>query len=172
MKKPKKAFLLCLLSVLLIGGDRFSKIYAKEHLLSKGELSYFHDMLRLEYVENTGAFLSFGDTWSPAISFWAFSIIPMIFLFVLFLYALRESKHPGYWHVVPLVLVFSGGIGNIIDRIFYDRHVSDFINVGFHDLRTGIFNFADLYVTTGVIMYLYVHYKARQVVNSSGSETD
>ena len=50
----------------------------------------------------------------------------------------------------PFAFIFSGGIGNIIDRIMFDRHVVDFMNLGVNNLRTGIFNFADVYVTTGV----------------------
>jgi signal peptidase II len=53
--------------------------------------------------------------------------------------------------VFSFALIFAGGIGNIIDRILYDRHVTDFLNVGFGNIRTGIFNVADICVTAGVI---------------------
>jgi hypothetical protein len=49
---------------------------------------------------------------------------------------------------------FSGGMGNITDRVLYNRHVTDFINLGIMNIRTGIFNVADLYVTIGVLMLL------------------
>ena len=32
--------------------------------------------------------------------------------------------------IFPLVLIFSGGIEDIIDRVLYDRHVTDFVNMG------------------------------------------
>jgi signal peptidase II len=53
--------------------------------------------------------------------------------------------------VFSLALLFSGGIGNIIDRILFDRHVTDFLNIGLGTLRTGIFNVADICVTAGAI---------------------
>jgi signal peptidase II len=69
--------------------------------------------------------------------------------------------------MLPFALVFSGGIGNIIDRIIFDRHVVDFMNLGVNNLRTGIFNFADVYVVTGVTLLLVARYKrpARQEIS-------
>ena len=40
---------------------------------------------------------------------------------------------------------------NIIDRILFDRHVTDFMNLGIQNIRTGIFNVADICVTAGAI---------------------
>lgn len=57
----------------------------------------------------------------------------------------------GIMKVFSLALLFSGGIGNIIDRILFDRHVTDFMNLGFLNIRTGIFNVADICVTAGAI---------------------
>jgi signal peptidase II len=56
-----------------------------------------------------------------------------------------------------LALIFAGGVGNIIDRIFFDRHVSDFMNIGILRVRTAIFNFADVYITIGVIAFLLLY---------------
>jgi signal peptidase II len=61
--------------------------------------------------------------------------------------------------MIPYILIFSGGVGNIADRIIYDRHVTDFMNLGINEWRTGIFNVADLYVTSGVIMLLISQFK-------------
>lgn len=62
-----------------------------------------------------------------------------------------------------LALIFAGGIGNIIDRIFFDRHVPDFIIIGFKNLHTGIFNVADVCVTAGVIGLLLFYRDKKQV---------
>jgi signal peptidase II len=50
--------------------------------------------------------------------------------------------------------MLAGGLGNIIDRLRFDRHVTDFMNLGIGSVRTGIFNFADLYVTFAAIGFL------------------
>jgi signal peptidase II len=159
MKKGAKLFLLCLISIIFIGCDHATKELAKEHLKDKAPLSWYHDTFRLEYAENTGAFLSFGATWPKAVSFWTMSILPLLFLAGLFVYAVRKTVTGSMLSVLPFILIFAGGIGNIVDRIIYDRHVTDFMNLGINNLRTGIFNFADLYVTAGVIMLLVFQFR-------------
>jgi signal peptidase II len=44
-----------------------------------------------------------------------------------------------------------GGIGNLIDRALHQGAVVDFMNVGLGNLRTGIFNVADVALTGGAI---------------------
>ena len=159
MSKQVKLFLFLFSSILFIGCDHVSKELAKEHLKDRAPRSYYHDTFRLEYVENTGAFLSFGDNWSKTVSFWTMSIIPLIILVAIFIYAVRRAGNHSFWSLFPFVLIVSGGLGNIIDRIVYNRHVTDFLNLGINNLRTGIFNLADLYVTAGVIMLFFFQFR-------------
>lgn len=151
MKKWLRIVLFCCLSLVFIGCDRFTKDIAKERLMDKEPQSYFHDTFRLQYVENTGAALSLGDSIPQPYNFWLLSILPLIFLLVLFAYAIKKADEISPVKLFFLSMIFSGGIGNIIDRIAYDRHVADFMNMGIQNLRTGIFNFADVCVTFGVI---------------------
>ena len=53
---------------------------------------------------------------------------------------------------IALSFVLAGGIGNVIDRLFHDGRVIDFLNLGLGSLRTGIFNVADVAITGGVIL--------------------
>ena len=117
--------------------------------------SWLGDLFRLQYAENTGAFLSLGSTLS---GFWRASVMvgvnSLILLGVLiFLLAARFSNITA---PTALSLVLAGGVGNLIDRVFRDGVVVDFMNmgVGFGDfsLRTGIFNIADLAIVAGVIL--------------------
>ncbi len=64
MKKHVKIFLFCICCFAFIGCDRVTKDLAKEHLKNKQSVSYFHDTVRLEYVENTGAALSLGGSFT------------------------------------------------------------------------------------------------------------
>jgi signal peptidase II len=162
MKREHKILLFCLISLVFVGCDRATKSLAKEHLQNKEPLSYFHDTVRLEYAENTGAFLSFGAEWPQALSFCVFTIFPLLFLSGLFIYAIKKSKEIGILKMLAFVFIFSGGIGNIIDRVIFNKHVSDFMNLGINNLRTGIFNVADVYVTTGVFLLLLLNFKERK----------
>ena len=150
-----KIILFCCCCIAFIGCDRVTKNLAKAHLKDKEPLTYFHDSIRLLYTENTGAALSLGDNLSKTASFWLLSIIPLLILLALVVYTIKNLQQMGRMKIFSLALIFSGGIGNIIDRILFDRHVTDFINVGIGDLRTGIFNVADVCVTAGVIGLLF-----------------
>jgi len=52
-------------------------------------------------------------------------------------------------------------MGNLIDRVWNNGLVTDFINVGIGPVRTGVFNVADLAVTFGAIAvgYLFLQRK-------------
>jgi signal peptidase II len=51
-------------------------------------------------------------------------------------------------------LVLSGGVGNLLDRVLHDGRVIDFMNLGRGNLRTGIFNVADMCITFGVLLLI------------------
>ena len=145
-------------SLLFIGCDRVTKDLAKEHLMNHEPVTYLHNSVVLEYVENTGAALSLGDNLPKAVSFWLLSMLPLLFLVILFIYAIRKVEVLNNWKLLAFSLIFAGGLGNIIDRIAFDRHVTDFMNVGIGSLRTGIFNVADMCVTAGVIVLLFAYW--------------
>jgi signal peptidase II len=161
MKKQSKILVFCLSSLTLISWDKATKELAKEHLMNKEPVSYFHNTFRLEYVENTGAAMNLGDDLSKPMSFWLLSIGPLMILSLLFIYTIKRSKELSLSKMISFALVFSGGMGNIIDRLMYDRHVTDFMNIGINNIRTGIFNVADVCVTTGVILLAVFYYKER-----------
>lgn len=144
----------CLFSLSLISWDKVAKDLAKAHLRDKPAQSYLGDTFRLEYVENTGAAMSMADDLSPRASFWLLSVLPLAVLIGLFAYVIRHIQEIRTSRMIGLCLIFAGGIGNIMDRLVFDRHVTDFMNIGVRNLRTGIFNFADLWITAGVVSLL------------------
>jgi signal peptidase II len=151
MRTSLKILFFCVFCFAFIGCDRATKDIAKEHLKDKAAISYLHDTVRLQYVENTGAAMSFGDELPKTINLILLSILPLLLLIALFAYTIKNAGQMSFMKMFSLALIFAGGIGNIIDRILYDRHVPDFMNLGIDHFRTGIFNVADVCVTSGVI---------------------
>ena len=170
MKNWLKVLLFCLASLMFIGCDRITKDLAKEHLMYREPISYFHNTFILEYVENTGAALSLGDQLSKPVSFWLLSVLPLVFLVTVFIYAIRKMKEFSLLKALSFSMIVAGGLGNIIDRILFDRHVTDFMNIGIHNVRTGIFNFADVCVTAGVIGLL-ISYREKKPETDLNVET-
>ena len=151
MRTSIKILLFCISSFVFIGCDRATKELAKEHLKNKEPISYLHNTVSLTYAENTGAAMSFGDHLPKAASLVLLSFLPLLLLLTLFAYAVKHANEFSNLKLFCISLIFAGGIGNVIDRIFFNRHVPDFMILSFHQLRTGIFNVADVCVTMGMI---------------------
>ena len=153
-----------------IGCDRATKIVAKEHLSPHQTVSFLHDTVRLQYAENTGAFLSFGANIPERARFFIFTILVGLFLFGLLLFQLFSSQF-NRLQVAAMALILGGGFGNMIDRVAHEGRVFDFMNVGLGRLRTGVFNFADMSITFGVLWFFYLAFKSRDKDSSDGKDS-
>lgn len=162
MNTKFKVVLLCLLSFSLVSCDQVTKDLARQYLMYEGTFSYFHDFFRLQYVENTGAAMSLGADLPQPYNFVLLSILPLAVMLALITYAFLHIRQLNAFRITAFALVFAGGMGNIIDRILRDRHVTDFMNMGISNLRTGIFNVADICVTTGVICLFISFYRTEK----------
>lgn len=148
MTAVKKRFLIVTLLLATVGLDRITKVIARDRLESAPPISLFGGIVRLDYVENPGAFLGLGSGLSETTRFWIFSVLVVGFLVGLFLYVLI-NRRLSVIEVAAFSLILGGGLGNLIDRVLYD-YVIDFLVVGIGKLRTGVFNVADLAITAGV----------------------
>ncbi len=164
-----KITLFCAITFSLIGCDKIAKDMAKEYLKDKQPISYFHNTVRLEYAENTGVFLSLGTDMPKPVKFWLMCMLPLVFLIGLFAWAIKKSKEFTFIKLLPLALIFAGGVGNIKDRMLYDMHVTDFLIIGIQHLRTGIINLSDLYVTCGAIALLFL-FREKKVTTQAAQQ--
>ena len=55
-------------------------------------------------------------------------------------------------NLVGLSVILAGGLGNLVDRWFHDGSVVDFVSLGVGELRTGIFNLADIAIIAGLLL--------------------
>lgn len=126
-------------------------------------ISFADDLFRFQYIQNAGAFLSLGatlPTHTRELLFTAgVSVVVAITLgLLLFRPTLTTQATFG------LSLICSGGIGNLIDRIAYKGYVIDFLNIGIGNIRTGIFNIADVAITIGVLLlFMASRYHEQQI---------
>jgi signal peptidase II len=51
-------------------------------------------------------------------------------------------------------MILGGGFGNLFDRLYYGS-VIDFIDLNYKSFHWFIFNVADMFITTGVIILIY-----------------
>jgi signal peptidase II len=75
-------------------------------------------------------------------------------LLAILLWMLAARWDIGRVSFTAVALILAGGLGNLIDRVCRNGVVIDFLNLGVGSMRTGIFNMADMAITTGVIILL------------------
>jgi signal peptidase II len=147
----------CVLVVLVligcVGCDQLTKSAARAYLPGTGVHSYLVDSLRLEYAQNSGAFLNLGESLSPTVRFDGLIIGVGLFVLALVLGAVLAARLT-WLQRIALAAVGAGGLGNLIDRIRFDGMVTDFLNLGLGPLRTGIFNVADATLMLGAGLLL------------------
>ncbi len=155
MEFKKRVLIIFFILLAVVVCDRITKHVAKQNLQPYEIIRLLNDTVRLQYAENTGAFLSLGSNISEPARYIVFTLLVGIFLGCLLTYLLL-SKQLTRLQVMAMSLVLGGGIGNLIDRIAHEGRVFDFMNVGIGSLRTGIFNVADMSITFGVLWFLFL----------------
>lgn len=154
--KYLKIFLILFILASLIGCDQVTKQIAKEKLSNSGTVVYLNNLLRFQYAENPGAVLSLGSDLPAHYKVWILAIIPGILL-VFILFYILFNKQLTYNGIIAFSLISGGGISNLIDR-FSNGFVIDFMIITLGSYSTGIFNIADVAITSGVLLIIYLYF--------------
>ena len=131
--------------VVLILLDQGTKLWALASLKPSHNMTLVEGFMDLTFVENRGvAFGMFsGQRWFILL------LTGIIAAGLIWFYVTMPKKKEYFPLRVSLVLVLSGAIGNIIDRLFRG-YVVDFFEFTFFEWP--VFNVADIYVVVGVIL--------------------
>jgi signal peptidase II len=148
MRRHARALCLLALMTVCIGCDRVTKDAAVQNLQHAAPVDLVGGIVHLEYAENRGAFLNLGDS-LPAGARFAVLVIGTSLLLACIAFVLVRRPRAGW--SVPLCLILAGGAGNLVDRAMHGR-VVDFLQIGIGPVRTGIFNMADVAITSGVLV--------------------
>jgi signal peptidase II len=142
---------LALLIVLILAADQQTKSLARQNLRAHSPKHF--GVVTLIYAENTGAFLNIGSNLPRRLRAVIFDGIVTIALVVAAVVLFR-GKVQSPDDEVALALIVAGGVGNLIDRLRFAGHVTDFLFLSAGPLHSGVFNIADLSITFGVLWLL------------------
>ena len=155
----KKNIYLIILILFNIGIDQYSKKIVREEIIPGSQTEILGELLQLMNVENSGAFLGMGSESNPTVKLIFLLILPIIVILSV-LYYLFTNKSVDKLTSVGLSCIVGGGLANLYDRFLYGS-VTDFLFMDFGIAKTGIFNLADLSVTTGMILILLSTFKEK-----------
>ena len=132
-------------TIILVIIDQVSKYVFLNTIGLYTPLPVIDGVFQLRGVYNTGAAFSMLNEHSEIL------LIISIIAFLVITYFMKDcnfQRRPLY--SIALILIYSGTIGNLIDRMFNNFKVFDFIELLFIDFA--IFNVADSYLTIGMIL--------------------
>ena len=145
----KNFYINTIIVILVFILDRFSKIY----VMNLDKVNYSSELYQSKY-------LNISLVWNEGIAFGLLSfnhsnlynllslLIATIIIFIFFM-IIRNGNIKRY----PLLMIFSGAIGNLYDRITF-KAVPDFIDFHIGEFHWFIFNVADIFITIGVIFMI------------------
>lgn len=144
--------LILVIILLNVGCDQISKSIVRDHVAYYENIKLISDYVTLTKVENSGAFLSMGDSLHSGIKFVLLMLLPVGVL-ALGLYFVMSRKDLSLAMVLGVCCVIGGGIGNLYDRILYGS-VTDFLHIDFILFQTGVFNAADMSIMGGMLLII------------------
>ena len=145
--------------------DQLSKLYIDKHFAVSESRRVISNFFHITYVRNPGAaFGMLADSPYRLPFFMGIALIAAVGI----LWYLRRVPADSRWQHLSLGLIFSGALGNLIDRIRHGE-VIDFIDVHWYNYHWPAFNIADSAITVGVgIMLVCSWHEERQKKRQAG----
>ena len=154
MNKTKQWGIFVITVAVLLTLDLLLKYWAAANLQGQIGRDIIPHFLGLTYTRNHGA--AFGLFANAAWGRWVlttFKIVVMCGLLWTYFYLSKKPEKKLWLLRIPVILIFTGGVGNLFDRIAfgYVRDMLAFLFINFP-----IFNLADVYVVAGCILGMFV----------------
>ena len=142
--------------------DRITKVYLLNLQESGTEVDfYINSFLNFYLVWNTG--IGFGlASMEKGIYYHALTLLIIAVNFTI-IYFLIKSK--GIYSYL-LAIIIGGSLGNLFDRLYYFA-VPDFIDFHIGNYHWFIFNVADIFITVGIIGYIFVELFKKEPISKN-----
>tara|TARA_B100000902_G_C27244597_1_gene881905 strand:+ start:556 stop:1062 length:507 start_codon:yes stop_codon:yes gene_type:complete len=153
-RNKKNIFFLDFIFIMIIFFlDRISKIYIlKQFQKNLDNTLYESEFLNIYLIWNEGIAFGLMSFDEKNLYNGLTLIIILVSLFILYI-AYQNKGLKRY----ALLSIFAGSLGNIFDRLVYNA-VPDFIDFHIKDFHWFIFNFADIFITLGVIIMIMTEF--------------
>lgn len=128
--------------------DQLIKIIVRVNMEVGKSITIIGNFFYFSHVENTGA------AWGGFSGYTVILIIVSIIILGFFIYMYRKINFKAKLiFSISLVMVISGTIGNLIDRIFF-RSVTDYLDFIIFGYDFPVFNFADILLVIGFFLFI------------------
>lgn len=132
--------------------DQLTKAWVRAELTMGVPIRIVGDNVRLLYTHNEGAAFGLHVGRYSSLVFLVLAVVASVAVLALYFRTPAERR----LERISLALILGGALGNIIDRVRWER-VVDFIQVGVGGHYWPIFNVADSAVTVGAVLLGYAY---------------
>jgi len=161
MKLTKRNIYIFIVIILTIALDQISKVWVRANLIKGSSSEIIGNYFTLHHVENEGAFLGMGSELNGTLRIILLLILPIVVLAFVLRYILKDKTLDNL-SLFAFSTIIGGGIANVFDRIAFGK-VTDFWHIDLGGVfRTGVFNVADLFVTTGMILLVIASFRKKK----------
>ena len=172
VNKFARAVIIIVILAFNIGCDQVSKTIVRRDIPDNKVIGYLGNHFTIEKAENTGAFLSLGDTLGGPVHTILLVVLPLLAILGALVYIIINTKITRYT-LLGIILIIGGGVGNLYDRMLHGS-VTDFMHIDFIIFQTGVFNVADMSIMAGMFIILinsYLKRKEEKVVEDAVAES-
>jgi signal peptidase II len=148
---PVRYRIFSIVAILGLVADQLTKMWARGNL-APGKPQAWFSLWSWDLSFNPGS--AFGLFSSQAGARWALTIVGIVAAIAI-LVMLAKRNDGERWLAAALGLVFSGALGNVIDRLLYGK-VTDFISWHVGTTKWPTFNVADAALVIGVVLLFFV----------------
>lgn len=145
---PFKYLILITVTTLVIALDQATKIYIDRSMDLHNSITVIENFFNITYMRNKGAAFSFLSSFSYRLPFFILISLVAVIVIMVVMYRLRPDQK---FTAVCLSLIFSGALGNLVDRIRMGE-VIDFLDVHWYEHHWPAFNVADSAICVGVFL--------------------
>lgn len=149
-----KALLLLLVGGPVLAADLLTKAWVLDTFTLYETVPVLGEFFRFTYTHNPGAAFGINIGEHSRIFFLVLAIVALGILAWLYVITPVWDRLRLY----AVALVTGGAVGNIVDRIRFERGVVDFLDVGIGAYRWPVFNVADAAVSVGAVLLLVSFY--------------
>ena len=146
----KKGIKIIIFSLVLILLDFLTKFLIIRSFNINEGIILINNFLKFIYIKNSGAAFGLLNN-----NIYILLIITIALISYL-IYELIKCNNKLYFF--SYLLILCGALGNLIDRVFRG-YVVDFISFTLFGREMAIFNVADIYITFGVILFIFSIFK-------------
>ena len=147
----KKSIIDLLTVIIIFSLDRISKFY----VISQSEKNLSYDLfeskfLNINLIWNEG--IAFGLlSFDNEIYYNSLTVLICLITLIIFWLLIRSSG----FEKIGFLMIIGGSLGNLYDRLFYSA-VPDFVDFHYNNFHWFIFNVADIFITIGVLLLIYL----------------